>query len=164
MSIGWNSTLKGYKEINEAVNRAKSEGILVLSTVTEKYYGIKLLGLERNPLNNADIMTSYEPGLLQDWYFDRPDDFNPQKTIWVPMDSRCTANFTGNEDYVFYRSGGLSWSVPYLAGLYALCCQVKPDITPEQFLTEIIATGDTFPIVKDGQTYNWAPYPSREAY
>lgn len=68
------------------------------------------------------------------------------------MDSRCIAGPTRNEDYVFYRSGGLSWTVPYLAGLYALCCQVNPDITPEQFLAEVMATGDTIPIVKDGQT------------
>ncbi|MEN6391865.1 MAG: S8/S53 family peptidase [Syntrophomonas sp.] len=163
MSVGWMPQQKGYKEIDEAVKRAKDGGILVLSTVTEQYYGINLLGLERNPFKDADDLNSYGPGLfLQDWYYSQPDDFNPQKTIWAPMGSRCTAAPTGNEDYAFYRSGGLSWTVPYLSGLYALCCQVKPDITPEQFLAETIATGDTITIVKDGQNRQLGTIPNPE--
>jgi hypothetical protein len=62
--------------------------------------------------------------------------------LLVPMDSRTTASPTGRHDYVFYRSGGLSWSVPYLAGLYALACQVKPDVTAEEFLAVASRTGD----------------------
>jgi hypothetical protein len=38
-----------------------------------------------------------------------------------------------NADYAFYRNGGMSWAVPYVAGLYASACQAKPDITPKQF-------------------------------
>lgn len=161
MSVGWAPHQKGYQAIDEAIKRAQAEGILVLSTVNEKYYGISLLGLERSPFQDADDLNSYEPGLfLQDWFYGEPDDFNPQKTIWVPMDSRCTASPTGNEDYAFYRSGGLSWAVPYLAGLYALCCQVQPAITPEQFLAELIATGDTITIVKDSQTRQLGTIPN----
>ncbi len=49
---------------------------------------------------------------------------------------------TGEEDYVFYRSGGLSWAIPYVAGLYALACQVDPEITPWTFWRTALATGD----------------------
>ncbi len=49
------------------------------------------------------------------------------------MDSRCIASPTGEDKYVFYYSGGMSWVVPYTAGLYALCCQVNPAITPNEF-------------------------------
>jgi hypothetical protein len=59
------------------------------------------------------------------------------------MDSRCTASPTGNEDYVFYREGGWSWSIPYIASLYALACQVRPQITPEVFWAKAIETGDS---------------------
>ena len=62
------------------------------------------------------------------------------------MDSRCTASPTGVNDYVFYRKGGMSWSVPYVAGLYALACQVKPDITPNIFWNEAFLTGDTISV------------------
>lgn len=61
--------------------------------------------------------------------------------LLIPMDSRCTASPTGVNDYVFYREGGMSWSVPYVAGLYALACQVKPDITPDIFWEAAEATG-----------------------
>ena len=33
----------------------------------------------------------------------------------------CSSN-----EYVFYREGGWSWSIPYIAGVYALAAQVKP--------------------------------------
>lgn len=36
----------------------------------------------------------------------------------------------------------MSWSVPYVAGLYALACQVKPDITPDVFWREAFNTSD----------------------
>jgi hypothetical protein len=62
------------------------------------------------------------------------------------MDSRGTASPTGYDDYVFYRQGGWSWSIPYIAGLYALACQVKPDITPEVFWSKALETGDAVEI------------------
>jgi hypothetical protein len=49
------------------------------------------------------------------------------------MQARTTATPTGKEDYVFDVPGGMSWTVPYLAGMYALAAQVRPDITPEVF-------------------------------
>ncbi len=59
------------------------------------------------------------------------------------MDSRCTASPTGINDYVYYREGGMSWTVPYLAGLYALACQVNPDIILYVFFFETLNTSDT---------------------
>ena len=71
----------------------------------------------------------------------------------VPMDSRCVASPTSQQDYVFYAQGGWSWCVPYLAGLYALACQVKPTVTPEEFWSVGLETGKTITIDKDGKTY-----------
>lgn len=59
------------------------------------------------------------------------------------MDSRCTASPTGINDYVYYREGGMSWTVPYLAGLYTLACQVNPDIILDVFFFETLNTSDT---------------------
>lgn len=59
------------------------------------------------------------------------------------MDGRTVASPTGNDDYVFYPHGGWSWCVPWLAGLYALACQVQPEVTPESFWTEALRTGRT---------------------
>jgi hypothetical protein len=62
----------------------------------------------------------------------------------TPMDARCTASPTGPHDYVFYPGGGMSWTAPYQAGLYALACQVKPAVTPGEFLETAYRTGDPF--------------------
>ena len=61
------------------------------------------------------------------------------------MDFRATAFPTGTEDYVNYVNGGLSWATPYLAGVYALAKQVKPDITPEEFYTLAMETSSDIP-------------------
>jgi len=68
------------------------------------------------------------------------------------QDYRCTASPTGVEDYVFYKEGGMSWAVPYVAGLYALAYQVNPDITPDIFWEEAFNTSDTVSI--DNSTKN----------
>jgi hypothetical protein len=71
------------------------------------------------------------------------------------MDSRTTASPTGTEDYVFYREGGWSWSIPYLAGMYVLAAQFKPDITPEEFWDTALKTGRTIQISHDGKEYEF---------
>ena len=39
--------------------------------------------------------------------------------------------------------------MPWIAGLYALACQVDPDITPAVFSNQALATGRTIRIKKD---------------
>ena len=71
------------------------------------------------------------------------------------MDSRTTASPTGTEDYVFYREGGWSWAIPYLAGMYALTVQVKPDITPQQFWQAALDTGRTIHVGRNGKDFEF---------
>ena len=147
ISVGWSPQQKGYAEITAAVERAKKDGIFVVSSSIFETYDRRLFfhGLGREPSADPERFESYRPGL---WWIDQfyagkaaP---NPEiKTLLVPMDSRCTASPTGTEDYVFYREGGWSWSIPYIAGLYALACQVEPNVTPGIFWTKAIETGDS---------------------
>lgn len=153
ISVGWNKNDKGYGEITAAVQRAKEQGIFVISTsLTETY---EFNGLGRSPLKDPDLSSSYEPGLFwANGYYSRMWKTLANGTLLIPMDSRTTASPTGNNDYVFYRTGGLSWSVPYIAGLYALACQVKPDITPDIFWSKVLGTGDTIKIPNNGKEYD----------
>ncbi len=73
----------------------------------------------------------------------------------VPMDSRCTASQSGEKSYVFYSEGGWSWCIPYIAGLYALSCQVKPGVTPQEFWNKALETGDIIEIDKNGKKYKF---------
>ncbi len=77
--------------------------------------------------------------------------------LLVPMDSRTTASPTGKDEYVFYRTGGVSWAIPYIAGMYALAAQVKPQITPQEFWKIALETGQTIEILHESQTYQLGP-------
>ncbi|WP_242850625.1 S8/S53 family peptidase [Clostridium lundense] len=155
MSIGWDKRQKGFKEVDAAVKRAKAEGILVVSTSFDQYYDIDFWGLGRDSMKNPEDFKSYKPAMFwSDSFFKNNKRFSPSKNIMVPMDSRCTASPTGTSDYVFYKQGGLSWAVPYVAALYTLCCQVNPDITPDEFLKAAVNTGNIVQIEKDNKKYD----------
>jgi len=153
MSIGWGPQSKGYAEIIAAINEAKAEGIFVISVSLEQTYGWNFIGLGRNSIADPNNFQSYEPGLPWQEYFYQ--NTLPSTMLWVPMDSRTTASPTGTEDYVFYREGGMSWAVPYLAGMYALAVQVKPDITPEEFWDTALKTGKTIQLQHDDKEYEF---------
>lgn len=151
MSIGWGSQSKGYDEITDAVIEAKAAGIFVISSSLFETHGFKFHGLGRDPLADPNEFQSYGPGSW--WQKSFYEQGLSADTLLVPMDSRTTASPTGIEDYVFYRQGGWSWSIPYLSGMYALSVQVKPEITPEEFWETALSTGKTINIQRGGQYY-----------
>jgi hypothetical protein len=153
MAIGWGPEAKGYAEITAAVHAAREEGLFVICSSEQDIYGFHFHGLGRHPLADPDVFTSYEPGSwwAEGFYQDPP----LADTLLIPMDSRTTASPTGAEDYVFYREGGWSWSIPYIAGMYALAAQVKSDVTPELFWSTALQTGQTIEISHEGQTYSF---------
>jgi hypothetical protein len=147
ISVGWSPRQKGYAEVTAALERAKKDGVFVVSSSVSATYDGKFNfhGLGRNPQADPEDFRSYGPGL---WWMDQFWGLSAGSPalLLIPMDSRATASPTGNDDYVFYRQGGWSWSIPYLAGLYALACQVEPGITPEVFWAKALATGDSVEI------------------
>jgi hypothetical protein len=156
ISVGWSPKRAGYNKVVAAVDRAKKAGIFIVSTAISDSYGAKfhLDGLGRKPDANPDQSTSYTPGIFRiAWFLSATQKTTCENTLLIPMDSRCTASPTGNSDYVFYRIGGLSWSVPYVAGLYALACQVSARMTPEIFWDQALATGDPLEYEIEGKRY-----------
>jgi hypothetical protein len=150
VSVGWSANQKGYAEANAAVERATKAGVFVISTAIEETHSLAFHGLGRPPLADPNLFASYGPGSW--WaagFLNGQRRFAPGKRLLVPMDARCIASPTGKDDYVFYAESGWSWSVPWLAGLYALACQVKPDITPDQFWSAALKTGETIRLKKD---------------
>lgn len=128
----------------DAIERAKKEGMFVLTTSTEQNYDFfsafhteaPFAGLGKiDPAGDPDSVANYTLG---SWQWASADMF--VNSLLVPMDGRTTADMWG-DTYVYYADGGWSWTVPYVAGIYALCCQVRPDIGPEEFYR---AAMDTF--------------------
>ncbi len=151
IQVGWSLKQKGYDDIMSAVEDARESGMLIVCSSIEKIHGFRFNGLGRNPMDDPELFDSYKPGLF--WSKAFPGNERFLNSLMVPMDSRTTASPTGKEEYVFYRQGGWSWAIPYIAALYALCCQINPDITPHNFWTEAFKTGKSIEIEKDGKKY-----------
>ena len=153
ISVGWGPESKGYEEVMAALTEAKAANIFVLNTSLSHTHGLTFHGLGRNPLSDPNDPWSYQPGMWWQDYFYQEGFSSP--TLLVPMDSRTTASPTGTDDYVFYRQGGWSWAIPYLAGMYTLAVQVKPDVTPEEFWDTALNTGKTIHIAHNGRDYRF---------
>ncbi len=154
ISIGLDSSMKGYDKICSAIEHAKENGIFVITCSPEVYDSFILRGLGRNLYADPDILSSYTTGLIWQNDFVRNHAFYmAEKMLAVPMDARTYASELGSDVYTYNRIGGFSLTSPWLAGMYALCCQVKPDITPEEFIALAFQTGDTIPIIEEDTTF-----------
>lgn len=146
ISVGWTKEDKGYDEITAAVKKANDAGIFVVCSSIGDIYGYRFDGLGRNPLEDPDNPGSYTYG---SWYIDRFfEDYDEsikkvEKSLLIPMDARTTASHMDNKGYSYFYTGGWSWCIPYIAGVYTLACQVNPDITYEEFWNKALNTADT---------------------
>jgi len=143
MSHGWNSNSHGFNEIEEAVRRAMNAGIYVVTACHHLHYIYDFYGLGRSPDKDPNMISSYgyPMWVKNDWMFEFPD------RILTPMDSLTVASPVGTDVYTFYREGGESWTIPYLASVYALAYQVNPNITPQIF--EDIMYNTAIPIERE---------------
>ena len=153
ISISFGSDRKNFLK---AIEDAGKEGVFVISSSLSKTHNLRFNGLGKNCLTNPDDNLSYFPGSWwSNSFYKNPDKFKIDSTLMIPMDSRCTASQSGIDSYVFYSNGGWSWSIPYIAGLYALACQVKPSVTPQEFWNKALETGDEFEIEKNNIKYKF---------
>lgn len=146
ISLGLNGGLRNSEKALNSIKKAAEQNIYTVFCDSDDF-----MGMYRNPLLDPNDFSSYEPGLF--WrksFYDQASREQFSNTVMIPMDSRCVASPTGFDDYVFYYEGGLSWSVPYAAGVYALACQVCPGITPKAFWDIARRTGETVMIDADG--------------
>ncbi|MBN1428112.1 MAG: CPBP family intramembrane metalloprotease [Anaerolineae bacterium] len=148
LSTGWLPQYMGYDDMVDAVTEAEAAGLLVLEVDSHG-----LMGLGRHPNTNPDDFATYEPGVF--WaenYYD--GNWVIKDMLLVPMDSRTVAGSGSSDEYTFGRMGGMSWAVPYLAGVYALAVQADPDITPEHFWALAYETGRSIEVEHDGTVFS----------
>jgi subtilisin family serine protease len=64
----------------------------------------------------------------------------------VPTEPRTTAEHYEPNDpsYVYYGQGGLSFGIPYLAGVFALAWQVNPNLKYEELIKLVFETADDY--------------------
>ena len=144
--------MQGYYDALAAVEEARQDGVFVVSSSLEESFGFRFQGLGRSPISNPDQFLSFRPGhyWASDFYA-RPERY--ADTLFVPMDSRSMASMTGPEDYMFNRDGGISWAIPYIAGVYSLAVQVDPAITPEEFWATALDKAREVTFEGNGQSF-----------
>lgn len=116
-----------------AYQRAMEAGILVLDCTYEHGYTVPCTYDLHDPDNVAKCIPNWAGPINP-----------PQERINIPT-RRTTATEDGSEgklslSYQYTGQGGLSWTVPYLAGVLAMGWQVNPDLTGFQLLDMLNAS------------------------
>lgn len=81
---------------------------------------------DRNDLNN--LYSDYQYG-----------GWDPE-LVYVPASGRSAAADTGYDQYIYWSSGGLSWTMPYMLGLYAIVLEIDPAMTKDDIRTLVKET------------------------
>lgn len=126
---------------DEAVLAAQDEGILVLDCRNNITTGI-IAPAFYNP-ENPDNVSMCTGG------FPTSTSVIPSSSIGVPTSYRTVAEeYTeGSPSYQYTGQGGLSWGIPYAAGVLALGWQVNPELDNAQIVQTLF---DTCSIANDG--------------
>jgi hypothetical protein len=130
---GLGSPFKNGVMWDEACQRAEAAGILVLDLTNERRF-IDDCRLDANdPEDVAKCITGSRGGSGQRV---------PPNWILVPIAPRTTAQEyeEGQFSYQYCGKGGLSWAIPYAAGVLAMGCQIRPDLAAEQIKNLLIAS------------------------
>ncbi len=130
-SVWPDKKLKGYEYLLKTLQKVSQKGIFIASPLSD-YYGYRIGALTRNPLSDPNRFSSYSPFKL----FAGLGGEKGEKVIFVPGDSRTVASPYGENEYAFLRHSKYSVAVSYMAGLWALCKQAKPDLSPREFMKE----------------------------
>lgn len=126
-----------FRRWQETLAKAERSGILVVTCDPTMRFALG--GLARIPGQDPDDPRSYR--------LDRCGWKND--ALLVPT-SRTVASHEGPDLYTYWAEGGLSWTVPYLAGLAAMGYQVNPDLQPQQAVDLLLQTAtatDIGPVV-----------------
>lgn len=156
LAAGWPPEVVGYEEVCAAATEAREAGMLVVSSNVYSMYGVSLLGADRDPCADPDAFESYRPGKfwMPLWVANQA---LARSGLAVPMDARTMAGQGGPDARLYTGVGGISWAIPYLAGLYALAVQVDPALTPEAFWTVARATGRMVAVEHEGRSLPFGP-------
>lgn len=60
--------------------------------------------------------------------------------VYIPASGRTTATNMAGADYIYWASSGLSWTMPYTLGLYAIVTEIDPTLTQDDLREMIVET------------------------
>lgn len=120
---------KNVEAFERAVKACEDAGIMVW--FCQDYSGASFI--PNSDKNNFENLT------YENWDVDRGD----PDLVYVPSSGRTTAYQEGNKSYIYWSEGGLSWTMPYMLGLYGIVKQIDPSLTKEDIRTLVVETAYT---------------------
>jgi hypothetical protein len=113
---------------DKAVEAAEREGVLVLDC-TSHHGIIGTCWFDGTDRERPSRCVPGSPGLGQP----RPD----ARRVLAPTSSRTTAEVyeKGDYGYQYMGRGGVSWAIPYVAGVLAMGWQVRPEMTAKEMVS-----------------------------
>jgi serine protease AprX len=120
---------------DEAVMAAENAGILVLDCGLERLLDIYFCYYDINDPENVALATPGLPGMTV------PHTCSGNQ-IHVPNSFRTQAEQYSPDDfhYQYMGRGGISWAIPYVAGILALGWELKPQLTAEEMVDLLLLT------------------------
>lgn len=145
-SLSWSPNMQDadYNKFLETVKKLEDSGVYVQYSDNDSP-DAKLVfdGLMRDNMKNPDDISSYR---LSDVYAKGEKTLIKEggNTLLIPAGNRTTAAPTGENDFVTSAAGGVSWQVPYIAGVYTLAKQANPNLKPDEFRKIVKETGTPY--------------------
>jgi len=159
--IAENEKLPDGEKIRVVSVSAAPSGVGSPYTMNQEMWDEAVLSAQKAGILVLDCRENSTTGIIGPAYYDRADRESPVKcsggfppvgnfsgTDWigVPNAYRTMAEeyIEGEPSYQYWGKGGLSWAIPYAAGVLALGWQVNPELSGEQMvelLFETCATG-----------------------
>jgi hypothetical protein len=133
ISLGAFSERPNYARWKQALRRAEEAQILV---VTCDMDFLRIGTLKR--IENRQELNPFD--YARGWFC------HPGAELYVPAANRTLASFKGPRMFTYDRRGGMSWTVPYLAGVAALALQIDPDLKPGNIVQLWRETGRQTPV------------------
>ena len=121
ISLGAFSIRQNYARWKQALEKAEAAGILVVTCDQDV--------LPLATLRRINDRAGTDPGDYERGRFGVP-----AAVLCAPAGNRTMASFRGPNAYTYDRVGGLSWTVPYLAGVAALGLQIDPSLKPGEIV------------------------------
>lgn len=134
VSIGFNEDFRNLDLWKKTLDEAKKKNLIVIHCSMDMY------GVGCPSDKDPDDASNYNIC----FFAAKGKNRIPARFIYVPIDNRTTASYEGDEGYVFWGRGGLSWGAPYLAGVIALGLQVDGTLTEEEIFGFLRDTGTPF--------------------
>lgn len=126
------------EEISKIVRKLKEQGCYIVDST---YFRIHNYFISSPVYNDKfDDIIDFEPG--QDWDIMNNIPFNKKKSLLVQGGGKLYAFPSNVDNYYYCGTASYSWSIPFVASLFAIAKTIKPSLSLDEFTAIALLTCD----------------------